>query len=191
MQAFRFHKHAKACMNLLKEQWPMNDGKPTNIFSWLYLLEILRASKYVFVKTENNNVIGFTGYSKGTSYRFWWNIVFHFLIYWVWLFYNRKIFYIYEIYNTYRPFIKLCDGELTVIVIDKKHRGKQYGAELFQCVCNHAVKQNYKKLLICTYEKYCDVTFYDTMSCELFTKFRDPDPTENIQCLLYIKQLTN
>ena len=188
---FSFSMHADACMHLIHEQWDLNNtDKKTNIFSWLYLLEIIRMSRMNFVLVSNETVVGMSGFSDGGRRNLKWSIAFYLLIAVAWLFYDRNIFTTYRIYNFYRPYLRLCDGELSILVVGKEFRGFGYGRKLFEKACAEAANFGHKKILICTYDTYCDVSFYDAAGCVLFTSFLDPDPSEPAHCRIYLRDVS-
>ena len=190
MRPFCFWKHALACMYLIHEQRGFNNTKKeTTIFSWLYLLEIICGSEEMFVLTIDNTIVGMSGFSNGSHRKLHWKLAFLILFAVVWIFYDRNIFSTYKIYNFYRPYLRLCDGELSILVVNKKYRGYGYGKKLFEKACSAAASFGHKKILICTYDRYCDVSFYEAMGCGLFTSFMDPDPDDSTHCRIYMRNV--
>lgn len=187
---FNFIKHWKQCIEIFSEQWDLNlSKKKTNIFSFLYLLEICRYSENLFVLKSDNVCCGLVGHSRGLKRNFLYNILFQIVILYIYIFYSRKVYWEYTVYNMYRPYIDLADGELSMIIVSKNYRNKGYGKQAFAYICNVAKNLGFKKLLISTYTKNCNTQFYDIVGCELFTTFREPVHDTYSLGKIYIKEL--
>lgn len=163
----------KQAVKLLVNEWNLGKrecGATGNICGWIYLFEILEESEKIVTYKEGKKLVGFAGYSKNNSRR---NL--------------RKKFYSiiknklykskdikdlsalkqYEKNYDYLPqkLKNYFDGKISILIVDKKHRGKNIGKNLLLQVFELAKTDNMKNLQILT-DKSCNYKFYESCGCE-------------------------
>lgn len=139
--------------------------------AYIYLFEILSESEKIVIKKVDNKLVGFAGYSK-------WNSKKHIIRKKVYgllakilinspLVKNKEAIYKYnkeydalpEELNGY------FDGEISILIVDKKYRNKGYGKELLNKVFDLARKDNMKNIQILSDES-CNYHFYELFGCK-------------------------
>lgn len=160
--------------DMLYEQWDMGKEKSKAIgktCAYIYIFEILSETEKLVLKYENKKLVGYAGYSK-------WNSKKHFL---------RKKFYgilakilinsplvknkqaIHDYNEAYdsvpEEFDGYFDGEISILIVDKKYRGKGYGKELLSKVFELAGQDNMRNIQILTDES-CNYEIYEKFGCK-------------------------
>ena len=87
------------------------------------------------------------------------------------------------------------DGEVSILILDKKYRGKGIGKRLLTELFNLAQKDNIKNLQILTDES-CNYRIYENLGCikvyETIVENKEYDKLENIvteKAFIYKKEL--
>lgn len=87
------------------------------------------------------------------------------------------------------------DGEVSILILDKKYRGKGIGKRLLTELFNLAQKDNIKNLQILTDES-CNYSIYENLGCikvyETVVENKEYDKLENIvteKAFIYKKEL--
>lgn len=173
----------KKMTDMLYEQWDMGKEKSKAVgktCAYIYLFEILSETEKIVLKYENKKLVGYAGYSK-------WNSKKHFL---------RKKFYgilakilinsplvknkqaIDEyniIYNKIpEEFDEYFDGEVSILIVDRKYRRKGYGKELLLKVFELAREDNMKNIQILS-DDSCNYEIYEKFGCKKIWEVTIPD----------------
>lgn len=142
-----------------------------NICAWIYLFEILQESEKVITYKDGKKLIGFCGYSKDNSKRYLIRKKFYEIIKNI-LYRSKKIKDInalkeYENNYNYMPKkLENCfDGEISILIVDKKYRRKNIGKKLLFKAFDLAKKDKMNKLVILSDES-CNYKFYEKCGCE-------------------------
>lgn len=167
-------KEMKQIVNLFYDEWDL--GKSASkakgkVCAWIYLFEILEESEKIIAKKDNDKVIGVCGYSKWNSKNHllrkkFYKVIKNILILSP-LVKNKDAIYKYNEDYDYCPesLEDYFDGELSILIVDKKYRGKNYGKELLLKIFDIAAMDNMKNLQILTDES-CNYKFYEKMDCK-------------------------
>ncbi len=166
-------KEMTQAVNLLYNEWNLGkkeSGASGNICAWIYLMEILEESEKIVTYKENNKLIGFCGYSKNTSKRYKIRKKFYHFFKQI-LYKSRKIKNVkalkhyYENYS-YSPkeLENNCDGEISILIVDKNYRGKNIGKKLLLETFKKAKQDGLKKIQILSDES-CNYKFYENCGC--------------------------
>lgn len=166
----------KYAIRLLAKEWNLGareSGAPKWLCAKIYLAKILHESETLICQRDDNGrLIGFAGYAKWRSRR-------HLL---------RKLFYglqterlmkhrlvknrlgmksYHEIYDTYIPedIAGKFDGELSIIILDSRFRGKGLGEKMIEDIFRLARKDGVRRLQILTDES-CNFNFYTKVGCK-------------------------
>lgn len=164
----------KQAVELLGKEWNLGkkeSGADDNVCAWIYLFEILSESEKIIKYKDGHKVVGFCGYSKKNSkkhriskklYKFLKN-----RLYKSKSIKNLDAFKEYEKNYNYVP-EKLndsFDGEISILIVDEKYRGKKIGKKLLLDVFELAKNDNIKRLKILTDES-CNYKFYENLGCK-------------------------
>jgi len=161
-------------VNMFSQEWDLGkktSGGKNNVCAWIYFCDIMAESEKVIIKRKDKQVIGICGYAK-------WNSKKHIL---------RKKFYLaikkilinsnlikskqamYEYLNDYNYIPKelenYFDGEISIIIVDKKYRNIGIGKELILQIFELAKNDNMKNIQILTDES-CNYQFYENIGCK-------------------------
>lgn len=168
------YKDMIQAVKLLEDEWDLGkkeSGASKNLCAWIYLMELLEQADYITYYRENDSLVGFASYAK-------WNSKKHFFRKKVYKIIKNRLYKSKEIkdsnalkeymnnYN-YAPkkLENYFDGEVSMLIIDKKHRGKGIGKNLLQNVFNAAKKNNIKNLQILSDES-CNYGIYEKLGCK-------------------------
>lgn len=167
-------KEMRQIVDLLHEEWDLGrraskaKGKTC---AWIYLFEILENSEDLVIKKEADKLIGICGYTKWDSNKHlirkkFFGTLRKLLIQSPYI-KNRKAIYKYYQDYDYLPeeMNDYFDGEISILIVDKKYRGKSYGKEILLKTFELAKKDNMKNLQILTDES-CNVNFYERIGCK-------------------------
>lgn len=160
-------------VDLLYKEWDLGkrlskaEGK---ICAWIYLMEILKESEKIIVYKENRRLIGFCGYAKWNSKKHlfkkkYYNIIQKLLMLSPKI-KNKEGFHMYmENYESIPEELKeRFDGEISILLVDKFHRGRGYGKKLLEEIFEEAKKDGMKNIQILTDES-CNYGFYEKLNC--------------------------
>lgn len=199
-------KDMKELVKLFSNEWDLGSkesGAPKSLCAWIYLMEILsETEKYVYYK-ENGELLGFAGYAKYNSKKHYLRKSFYLFIKKV-LYKSKKIkdlnalkeyednyYYVPENLQNY------FDGEVSMLILDKKCRGKGIGKKLLEEVFELAKKDNLNNLQILTDES-CSYQIYERLGCkkvyETTVKNKEYGKLGSVlteQAFIYEKALTN
>ena len=168
------YNEMKQAVKLLSNEWNLGKKEAqadTDICAWIYLFDVLQESEKLIKYKDGNKLIGFCGYSKEISkrhivkkkfYRFIKN-----RLYKSKEIKNLKAFKEYENNYNYIPkeLKNYFDGEVSILIVDKKYRGKKIGKKLLLDIFELAKKDNMKNLQIVTDES-CNYKFYENLGCK-------------------------
>lgn len=182
----------KQAVDMFYDEWDL--GKKASkskgkICAWIYLFETLEESEKIIIEKDNNKVIGICGYSKYNSKKYQirkliFKIMKNLFIN-SWLIKDKKAIYkYYENYDyTPKELKKYFDGEISILIVDKNHRGKNIGKKLIMQIFKEAKKDNMKNIQILTDES-CNFRFYEACGCnkvyETVIKNEEPGKLGNI-----------
>lgn len=168
------YKDMKQAVKLLENEWNLGkkeSGAKSNICAWIYLMNILEETEEFVYYRENGKMLGFAGYSKDSSNKHKLKKKFYTFIK-NRLYRSKKIkdikaLHEYEDNYYYVPdeLKGYFDGELSILIIDKKIRGKGIGKKLLSEVFELAKKDNMKNLQILT-DDACNYRIYETLGCK-------------------------
>lgn len=167
-------KDMKQAVELFINEWDLGakeSGASRRLCAWIYLMEILEETEQFVYYRENGKMLGFAGYSKDNSKK-------HLLRKRFYTFIKKQLYKSKEIKDLkalkqyednyyYVPYeLKgYFDGEVSMLILDKKCRGKGIGKKLLQEVFDLAKKDNMKNLQILTDES-CSYGVYEKSGCE-------------------------
>lgn len=198
-------KDMKQAVELLYNEWNLGKkecGATGNVCAWIYLMEILEESEEIVTYKEKGKLIGFCGYSKNDSKKYFIRKMLYKKIK-ERLYKSKKIKdnnALKEYYNSYdyspKEFENYYDGEISILIVDKNYRGKNIGKKLLIETFNRAQKANINKLQILTDES-CNYHFYESCGLnkvyETIIKNKEYDKLgkiENEKAYIYEKVLT-
>lgn len=168
------YSEMKQAVKLLYDEWNLGKrecGATTDICAWIYLIQVLEESEKIVTYKEKDKLIGFCGYSKNSSKKYFFRKMFYRIL--------RNILYKskdirdlkalkeYEKNYTYVPkeLENYFDGEISILLVDKNYRGKNIGKKLLLEVFDLAKKDNLKNIQVLTDES-CSYGFYEKCGCE-------------------------
>lgn len=160
--------------NLLYDEWDLAKEKSKSkgkTCAYIYLFEILNESEKIVIKKEDNKLVGFAGYSIWNSKKHIIRKTFYGLLSKLLinspLVKNKQAIYDYnEAYDGVPSDLEdYFDGELSILIVDKKYRGKGYGKALLNKIFYLAKQDNMKNMQILTDES-CNYQFYELMGCK-------------------------
>lgn len=172
----------KKMTNLLYEEWDLaklKSGAKGKTCAYIYLFEILSESEKIVIKKEDNKLVGFAGYSKWNSKKHFIRKKFYKLLAKILinspLVKNKKAIHDYnESYDSIPKDLEgYFDGELSMLIVDKNHRGNGYGKALLNKVFSLAKNDNMKNMQILTDES-CNYHFYDRIGCKKIREVKIP-----------------
>ncbi len=166
-------KYYKQIVNMLYEEWDL--GKKSSrakgkTCAWIYWLSLLSEVEQLVIETQDDKVIGVSGYTKWSSKKHlfrkkFYSILENILIYSP-LVKDKKALFQYNKNYNYLPkeLEGYFDGEVTILIVDAAYRGKQIGKKLLTKVFDLASKDQMKNLQILTDES-CNYQFYEKLDC--------------------------
>ncbi len=164
----------KQSVDMLYDEW--NLGKISShskgkVCAWIYLFEILEENEKMVIEKDRGKVIGICGYAKWNSKKY---------------LFRKKFFHILKNILIYSPFVKdkkamkkyisdydytpqelenYFDGEISILILDKKYRGKGLGKKMLLEVFEYAKSDNMKNIQILSDES-CNFKFYEACGCK-------------------------
>ena len=148
-------KYHRQIVDMLYEEWDLGKKKSNakgKICAWIYWFETLSDAEQIVLEKDNKKVIGLCAYSK-------WNSKKHLLRKKLYsavkkilinsnLIENKKAMYEYLNDYNYTPkqLENYFDGEISIIIVDKKHRNTGLGKELILEIFEIAKKDNMKNI---------------------------------------------
>lgn len=167
-------KHHRQIVDLLYQEWDLGKsaaGARGKTCAWLYWFDILSEAERLVIETRDGNAIGVCGYSK-------WNSKSHLLrkrsygtvrklLANSFLVKNKAAIRKYDQDYDYTPqdLEDHFDGEIAILIVDKKFRGQKIGKKLLQTTFELARRDHMKNLQILTDES-CNYKFYERMGCK-------------------------
>ena len=168
------YNEMKQAVNLLAEEWNLGKEESEaegNICAWIYLIDVLKESEKIVTYKDGKKLVGFCGYSKENSHKRLIKKKIYKTISCI-LRKSKKIknkegFNQYESNYNYVPkeLESYFDGEVSILIVDKKYRGQKIGNKLLLEVFKMAKKDNMKNLQILTDES-CSYQFYEKCGCK-------------------------
>ena len=167
-------KDIKQIVTLLGNEWDLgkkSSGSKKNVCAWIYFCEIMSESEKLIIEKINNKIIGVCGYTKKNSKKYklrkmFYKTLKHILLN-SYLIQNKKAMLDYLESYDYTPeeLKNYFDGELSIIIVDKKYRNCGIGKKLINNIFEYAKKDNIKKIQILTDES-CNYKFYENLGCK-------------------------
>lgn len=198
------YKDMKQAVKLLDKEWNLGKKEAqttTNICAWIYLMEVLEETNGLIYYKEKGKLLGFAGYSNKNSKKHRFKKKFYTFIK-NQLYKSKKIknldaLHEYENNYDYMPedIKKDCDGEVSILIIDSKIRGKGIGKKLLSNLFELAKEDNVSNLSICT-DDSCNYHIYDTLGCERvyegvveYKEFGKSKPVSKERVYIYRKKI--
>ena len=167
-------KDMKQAVRLLEEEWDLGElesGAPKHLCAWIYLIDLLQETEKCAYYKENGKLLGFCGYSNNKSKKYFLRKKFYSMLRKI-LFKSKKIKDVKALekyYDNYwyvpKKYQDYFDGEISMLILDKKLRGKGIGKELLRTVFEYAKKDGMKNLQILTDES-CNFYIYESLGCK-------------------------
>ncbi|MCI8361630.1 MAG: GNAT family N-acetyltransferase [Clostridia bacterium] len=164
----------KQIVNMLYNEWNLGKKEAKakgKICAWIYLFEVLEETEKVVLEKENNKVIGMCGYANWNSKKYIIRKKFFKLLKIICinspLIKDKKAMIKYSKDYDYTP-IELenhFDGEISLLIVDKKYRGKGIGKKMINRIFEYAKKDKMKNIEILTDES-CNFKFYENCGCK-------------------------
>lgn len=164
----------KQAVELFVNEWDLGEkesGASRKLCAWIYLMEILEETEQFVYYRENRKMLGFAGYSNVKSKK-------HLLKKKFYHFIKKQLYKSKEIkdlnalkeyednyYYVPDELKNYFDGEVSMLILDKKCRGKGIGKKLLLEVFELAKKDNMKNLQILTDES-CSYGIYEKLGCQ-------------------------
>lgn len=167
-------KDIKAQVRMLMEEWnlgTLESGAPHELCAFIYLLEIIEETEKFVYYRENGKLLGFAGYSKNGSRKHLFRKKLAKFIR-EQLYKSKKIkdkdaLLNYDETYDYVPeeLKNYFDGELSILILDKKARSKGIGKKLLTDIFTLAKKDDLKNLQILT-DDSCSYYIYEATGCK-------------------------
>jgi ribosomal protein S18 acetylase RimI-like enzyme len=168
-------KDWKVFVDIVHEEWDLGRKKSKaegKICAWLYLFETLSTSNELIVCYNEDEIYGFAGYDNYRSnHKFIRKNIYEIVR--KCLIRSKKIKDRKALYQYYETYDNLAnelqddfDGELSILIVNKKYRGKRIGQKLLEEICKRTKKKGLQNLRIET-DDGCNVKFYETNNCNL------------------------
>lgn len=167
-------KDMKQAVELFVNEWDLGEkesGASRKLCAWIYLMEVLEETEQFVYYRENGKMLGFAGYSKNNSKK-------HLLRKRFYTFIKNQLYKSKEIkdlnalkeYSDNYYYVpdnlkNYFDGEILILILDKKCRGNGIGKKLLFKIFELAKKDNMKNLQILTDES-CSYQIYEKLGCE-------------------------
>lgn len=166
-------KQAKEIVQLFSNEWDLGkkgSKEKGNICAWIFFFEMMEESEKIVIEKRNNKVIGICGYSKYTSNKHKLRKLFYRIPKTILIHKNSQVKKSINEYNnnydyTPKELENYFDGELSILIVDKKYRGHNIGKKMITKIFEYAKKDNIQNLQILTDES-CNFTFYEKIGCK-------------------------
>ena len=187
----KFKQH-KQIVDILYKEWDL--GKTASkakgkTCAWIYWFEILSEAEELVTEKINNTIVGVCGYTRWNSKKHIIRKKIYGLLKWLLIhspfIKNKKAIYKYDADYDYLPkeLENYFDGEITILIVDKKYRGKKIGKKLLNKIFDMARVDNMKNIQILSDES-CNYQFYEVLGCiKVYEKVipnGEPDKCGNI-----------
>lgn len=167
-------KDMKQAVNLLMNEWNLGSkesGTDKRFCALIYLMEILEETEKFVYYRENGKLLGFAGYSKNNSRKYIFRKKFYTFIKNM-LYKSKKIKDLeslkeYQKNYEYTPkeLENYFDGEISILILDEKCRGKGIGKGLLNDIFKLAKIDNISSLKILSDES-CNYGIYEKLGCK-------------------------
>lgn len=167
-------KDMKQAVNLLVNEWNLGSkesGTDKRVCALIYLMEILEETEKFVYYRENGKLLGFAGYSKNNSRKYIFRKKFYTFIKNM-LYKSKKIKDLeslkeYQKNYEYTPkeLENYFDGEISILILDEKCRGKGIGKRLLNDIFKLAKIDNINSLKILSDES-CNYGIYEKLGCK-------------------------
>lgn len=197
------YKDMKEIVKLFQEEWDLGElesGAPKELCARIYLFDILEDSDYYVTYNEKGKLLGFCGFCNYNSNKHIIRKMFYSLIK-KHLLRSKKIKDkkalkdYYEKYS-YTPsnMIKDYDGEITMLILNKKNRGNGIGKSMLFKIFDIAKKDNMKNIIVltdedCSYYIYEVTGFKRIFDTIIKTKAYDNNSDIEEKAFIYKKEL--
>ena len=164
----------KAQVHMLMEEWnlgALESGAPYELCAFIYLLEIIEETEKFVYYRENGKLLGFAGYSKNGSRKHAFRKksakFIRKCLYKSKTIKDKQALVNYDETYDYVPeeLKDYFDGEVSILILDKKARGKGIGKKLLTDIFTLAKKDGLKNLQILT-DDSCSYYIYETTGCK-------------------------
>lgn len=165
-------------VELLENEWDLGSkesGASRRLCAWIYLMEILEEAEHLVYYKENGDMLGFAGYSKSNSKKYLLRKKFCSIIK-KRLYKSKKVKNQKALEEYYANFLYSnndlndnFDGELLILIINKKIRGKGIGKRILIELFELAKKDNVRHLQIFSDES-CNYNIYESVGCKKYMK---------------------
>ncbi len=168
---FKYHRQI---VDMLYHEWDLGksaSGARGKTCAWLYWLEILSETENFVFEIQGREVVGICGYSKWKSKRHLFRKksygVVRKLLANSFLVKNKMAIRKYDRDYDYAPseLEDYFDGEIVVLIVNKKFRGQKIGQKLLSQTFELARDDHMRNLQILTDES-CNYKFYEHMGCK-------------------------
>ena len=159
---------------MLMEEWnlgALESGAPYELCAFIYLLEIIEETEKFVYYRENGKLLGFAGYSKNGSRKYAFRKksakFIRKCLYKSKTIKDKQALVNYDETYDYVPeeLKDYFDGEVSILILDKKARGKGIGKKLLTDIFTLAKKDGLKNLQILT-DDSCSYYIYETTGCK-------------------------
>ena len=183
---FKYHKKI---VDMLYNEWDLGKiktGARGKTCAWIYWFEVLAEAEEVIYESASNNIIGVCAYSKWDSRKHWLRKNYYALVKKLithsFLIKNKKEMQKYDEDYDFLPeeLESNYDGELSIIIVDKKYRGKGIGKKLFARMIQLAKRDKMNKMVILT-DETSNYSFYERKGLKKIYEKRvdNGEPDEN------------
>lgn len=164
----------KAQVHMLMEEWnlgALESDAPYELCAFIYLLEIIEETEKFVYYRENGKLLGFAGYSKNGSRKHAFRKksakFIRKCLYKSKTIKDKQALVNYDETYDYVPeeLKDYFDGEVSILILDKKARGKGIGKKLLTDIFTLAKKDGLKNLQILT-DDSCSYYIYETTGCK-------------------------
>lgn len=187
----KFKQH-KQIVDILYKEWDL--GKTASkakgkTCAWIYWFEILSEAEELVTEKIDDTIVGVCGYTKWNSKKHIIRKKIYGLLKWLLIHSpfvkDKKAIYKYDADYDYLPkeLENYFDGEIKILIVDKKYRGKKLGKRLLNQIFDMARVDNMKNIQILSDES-CNYRFYEALGCiKVYEKVipnGEPDKCGNI-----------
>lgn len=166
-------RDAKQIVNMLATEWDLgkkSSGGIGNINAWIYFCDFMADTEKIVIERKYKQVIGICGYAKWNSKKHlirkkFYSVIKKILINSKNIKNKQALLTYYKNYNyTPKKLENYFDGEISIIIVNKKYRGLGIGKKMILEIFEYAKKDDMKNLRILTDES-CNYKFYENIGC--------------------------